>query len=102
MLTILEGRDYAGKDGSIECIFKHLSLWETRVVALGKPPWNDQHSWYFRRYVAHLPFAGEMVLFNRSWYNRTGVESVTVFCAKKEHNKSALNGSISRCHWYIF
>lgn len=85
VLIIFEGRDCAGKDGSIKRIIKHLSPRETRVVALGKPSWNDQHTWYFRRFVAHLPFAGELVLFNRSWYNRAGVEHVMGFCSEKEY-----------------
>jgi polyphosphate kinase len=87
VLIILEGRDAAGKDGSIKRIVKHLSPRETRVVALGKPSWSDEHTWYFRRYVAQLPYAGELVLFNRSWYNRAGVESVMGFCSHKDYEE---------------
>ena len=68
ILVLLEGRDAAGKDGSIKRIVEYLSPRETRIVALGKPSDRDRHSWYFQRYVAHLPAAEELVLFNRSWY----------------------------------
>ncbi len=84
ILVLLEGRDAAGKDGSVKRIIKHLSPRETRVVALGKPSDRDRSSWYFQRYVAHLPVAQELVLFNRSWYNRAGVEHVMGFCSKDE------------------
>ena len=73
ILVILEGRDAAGKDGTIKRIVQHLSPRETRVVVLGKPSDRDLGERYFQRYVAHLPTAGEFVLFNRSWYNRAGV-----------------------------
>jgi len=84
ILVLLEGRDAAGKDGTIKHIVEHLSPRETRVVALGPPSDRDRHSWYFQRYVRYLPSAGEMVLFNRSWYNRAGVELVMGFCTRKE------------------
>ena len=87
ILVLLEGRDAAGKDGSIKRIVKHLSPRETRVVALGKPSDRDRSSWYFQRYVAQLPVAQELVLFNRSWYNRAGVERVMGFCSKDEHEE---------------
>jgi len=87
ILVLLEGRDAAGKDGSIKRIVKHLSPRETRVVALGKPSDRDRSSWYFQRYVAQLPVAQELVLFNRSWYNRAGVEHVMGFCSKNEHEE---------------
>ena len=70
ILVILEGRDAAGKDGTIKSIVEHLSPRETRVVALGKPTEREVGEWYFQRYVAHLPGRGEFILFNRSWYNR--------------------------------
>lgn len=76
ILIIFEGRDAAGKDGVIKRITQHLSPRETRVVALGKPSDRDHNSWYFQRYVPHLPSTQEMVLMNRSWYNRAGVERV--------------------------
>ncbi len=84
LLVIVEGRDAAGKDGVIKRIVRHLSPRETRVVALGKPSDRDEHSWYFQRYAPHLPSAQELVLFNRSWYNRAGVERVMGFCNEAE------------------
>jgi polyphosphate kinase len=85
VLVILEGRDAAGKDGTIKRIVRHLSPRETRVVALGKPSDRQNIEWYFQRYTPHLPVEGEMVIFNRSWYNRAGVEKVMGFCTKKEY-----------------
>lgn len=85
LLIIFEGRDAAGKDGTIKRITEHLSPRETRVIALGKPDDRDRHSWYFQRYAPYLPADGEMVLFNRSWYNRAGVEKVMGFCNDEEH-----------------
>ena len=87
ILVILEGRDGAGKDGVIKRITEHLSPRETRVVALGKPSDRDRGAWYFQRYVPHLPVAGEFVLFNRSWYNRAGVERVMRFCTTEEYEE---------------
>ena len=85
LLVILEGRDTAGKDGTIKNIIKHLSPRETKVVALGKPSDREEKEWYFQRYVLHLPISGELTLFNRSWYNRLGVEKVEHFCGEKEY-----------------
>ena len=85
VLVIFEGRDAAGKDGAIKRIVQHLSPREIRVVALGKPSDHDRASWYFQRYVPHLPSAQEMILFNRSWYNRAGVEYVMGFCSTREY-----------------
>lgn len=85
LLVILEGRDAAGKDGVIKRIVRHQSPRETRVVALGKPTERDRASWYFQRWVDHLPADGEMVLFNRSWYNRAGVERVMGFSGEAEY-----------------
>lgn len=93
ILIILEGRDASGKDGTIKRIVQHLSPRETRVVALGKPSDRDRTSWYFQRYVPYLPAAQELVLFNRSWYNRAGVEHVMGFCTKSEHEE--FMGSVS-------
>jgi len=87
ILIIFEGRDAAGKDGTIKRIVQHLSPRETRVVALGKPTDRDRTSWYFQRYVSHLPAAQELVLFNRSWYNRAGVERVMKFCSEPEYQE---------------
>lgn len=85
ILVILEGRDTAGKDGTIKAITQHLSPRETRVVALGKPSDIESGEWYFQRYVAELPIKGEFVLFNRSWYNRAGVERVMKFCTEEQY-----------------
>ncbi len=87
ILIIFEGRDAAGKDGTIKRITEHLSPRETRVVALGKPSDRDRSSWYFQRYVPYLPSAQELVLFNRSWYNRAGVERVMGFCTEAEYQE---------------
>jgi polyphosphate kinase 2 len=86
VLVVFEGRDASGKDGTIKHIVEHLSPRETRVVALGKPSDRDTASWYFQRYVAFLPAAQEMILFNRSWYNRAGVERVMGFCSAREYD----------------
>lgn len=85
VLIIIEGRDAAGKDGTIKRIVEHMSPRETRVVALPKPTDRDRASWYFQRYVPHLPAGEEFVIFNRSWYNRAGVERVMNFCSKAEY-----------------
>ena len=85
LLVIIEGRDAAGKDGTIKAITLHLSPRETRIVALGKPSNREEHEWYFQRFSQHLPASGEFVLFNRSWYNRAGVEKVMGFCTDKEY-----------------
>src|SRR6266581_1637076 len=87
ILVLIEGRDAAGKDGLIKRIVQHLSPRETRVVALGKPSDRDRGSWYFQRYVPQLPSAQEFVLFNRSWYNRAGVERVKGFCSEEEYRE---------------
>ena len=84
ILVIFEGRDAAGKDGTIKHITEHMSPRETRVVALGPPSSREESQWYFERFVRHLPDACEMVLFNRSWYNRAGVERVMGFCSKAQ------------------
>ncbi len=85
IVVIFEGRDASGKDGVIKRITEHLSPRETRVVALPAPSDRDRRSWYFQRYIAHLPVDQEMVLFNRSWYNRAGVERVMGFCSDAEY-----------------
>jgi len=87
VLVLLEGRDAAGKDGSVKRIFDVLSPRETRVVALGKPSDRESSGWYFQRYVQYLPVAEELVLFNRSWYNRAGVEPVMGFCTRAQHQE---------------
>jgi polyphosphate kinase 2 len=85
VLIILEGRDAAGKDGTIKRMIEHMSARSTRVVALPKPSDRERSQWYFQRYSAYLPAAGEVVIFNRSWYNRGGVEPVMGFCTAQEH-----------------
>ena len=85
LLIIMEGRDGAGKDGSIQRITEHMSPRETRIVALGKPSDREQTQWYFQRYVPYLPAADEIVIFNRSWYKRAGVERVMGFCNEAEY-----------------
>jgi polyphosphate kinase 2 len=84
VLIIFEGRDAAGKDGSIRVVTEHLSVRNTRLVALPKPSEREAGQWYFQRYVPRLPAWGETVIFNRSWYNRAGVERVMGFSTPKE------------------
>jgi len=80
MVIIFEGRDTAGKGGSIDMIARQLNPRQCRVVALPSPTHREQSQWYFQRYIEHLPAEGEIVLFDRSWYNRAGVERVMGFC----------------------
>ncbi|MFT7002793.1 MAG: polyphosphate kinase 2 [Sulfurimonas sp.] len=87
ILMIFEGRDAAGKGGTIKRITEHLNPRGARVVALEKPSDQESTQWYFQRYVKHLPSAGEIVLFDRSWYNRSMVEPVMGFCTEREHHK---------------
>jgi len=84
VLIIFEGRDAAGKDGSIRVVTEHLSVRSTRVVALAKPSDREVGQWYFQRYVPRLPACGETVIFNRSWYNRAGVERVMGFSTRQQ------------------
>ena len=84
-LVIFEGRDGAGKDGTIARITEHLAPRNTRVISLPKPSDRQRSEWYFQRFIRHLPALGEIVLFNRSWYNRAGVEPVMGFCTPEEH-----------------
>ncbi len=85
VVVIFEGRDAAGKGGTIKRIIQSLNPRICRVVALGTPTEREKTQWYFQRYAAHLPAAGEMVLFDRSWYNRAGVEKVMGFCTNDEY-----------------
>ena len=85
VVVIFEGRDTAGKGGTIKRIMERLNARYCRVVALGTPTDRERSQWYFQRYIAHLPAAGEIVLFDRSWYNRAGVEKVMGFCTEEEH-----------------
>jgi len=87
IIMIFEGRDAAGKGGTIKRITEHLNPRGARVVALEKPTEKEASEWYFQRYVQHLPTAGEIVLFDRSWYNRSMVEPVMGFCTERQHHK---------------
>lgn len=87
VVVLFEGRDAAGKGGTIKRITQRMNPRICRVVALGTPTEREKTQWYFQRYVAHLPAAGEMVLFDRSWYNRAGVERVMGFCTDTEHEE---------------
>jgi len=87
VLMLFEGRDAAGKGGTIKRITEHLNPRGAKVVALEKPSNTERTQWYFQRYVSYLPSAGEMVLFDRSWYNRAGVEPVMGFCTEEEHKE---------------
>ena len=87
VVVVFEGRDAAGKGGTIKRITESLNPRYCRVVALGTPTEREKTQWYFQRYVPHLPAAGEMVLFDRSWYNRAGVERVMGFCTEEEYQE---------------
>ena len=85
--VVFEGRDAAGKGGTIKRLTQYLSPRVARIAALPAPTEREQGQWYFQRYVEHLPSAGEIVLFDRSWYNRAGVEKVMGFCSPAEHRR---------------
>ncbi|WP_329321808.1 polyphosphate kinase 2 [Streptomyces sp. NBC_01262] len=87
LVIVFEGRDAAGKGGTIKRFTEHLNPRGARVVALEKPTERERGQWYFQRYVHHLPTAGELVLFDRSWYNRAGVERVMGFCSDHEYRQ---------------
>ncbi|WP_063054820.1 polyphosphate kinase 2 [Nocardia salmonicida] len=87
VVIVFEGRDAAGKGGTIKRFMEHLNPRGARVVALEKPSVRESTQWYFQRYVEHLPAAGEIVLFDRSWYNRAGVERVMGFCTPEQHRR---------------
>ena len=87
ILVLLEGRDAAGKGGTIAAITGKLNPRQVRVVALPKADERERTQWYFQRYIAHLPAAGELVLFDRSWYNRAGVERVMGYCSDDEYER---------------
>lgn len=84
IVVLFEGRDTAGKGGAIRAVRDKLNPRQCRTVALGKPTEDEQTQWYYQRYIQHLPHAGEIVLFDRSWYNRAGVETVMGFCEPEE------------------
>src|SRR6187200_2477154 len=87
ILVIFEGRDAAGKGGAIKRITEYLSPRVARIAALPGPTERERGQWYFQRYIAHLPAAGEVVLFDRSWYNRAGVEKVMGYCTAEEYHR---------------
>ena len=87
VMILFEGRDAAGKGGTINAFRLYLNPRHTRTVALTKPTETEQGEWYFQRYIRHFPSRGEMVLFDRSWYNRAGVEPVMGFCTGEQHKK---------------
>jgi len=87
VMVIFEGRDTAGKGGTIKRILERLNARYARVVALGTPTERERSQWYFQRYIQHLPAGGEIVLFDRSWYNRAGVERVMGFCTQDEYEE---------------
>jgi polyphosphate kinase 2 len=87
LVIVFEGRDAAGKGGTIKRFTEHLNPRGSRVIALEKPTEREQSEWYFQRYTAHLPAAGEIVLFDRSWYNRAGVERVMGYCTDEEYDR---------------
>jgi polyphosphate kinase 2 len=87
LVVLFEGRDTAGKDGVIKRVIAYLNSRTCRVVALPTPSERERTQWYFQRYAAHLPAAGEIVLFNRSWYNRAGVEHVMGYCSEEQYEE---------------
>jgi len=87
IVVIFEGRDAAGKGGAIKRVTQYLNPRVARIAALPAPTEREKSQWYFQRYVEHLPSAGEMVLFDRSWYNRAGVEHVMGFCTKEQYHR---------------
>jgi polyphosphate kinase len=87
LIVVFEGRDAAGKGSTIKRVTEYLNPRVARITALPMPTGREQSQWYFQRYIAHLPAAGEIVLFDRSWYNRAGVEHVMGFCTKEEYGR---------------
>ena len=87
LVVLFEGRDAAGKGGAIKRVTEYLNPRAARIVALPAPTERERSQWYFQRYIAHLPSAGEMVIFDRSWYNRAGVEHVMGFCTPAEYRR---------------
>ncbi len=99
LLVIMEGRDAAGKDGTIKSIIENLNPKNRRVVVLHKPSPREEGEWYFQRYITQLPTAGEIVLFNRSWYNRAGVEKVMGFCTDTQYKQ--FMGSVNEIEFLL-
>src|SRR5918993_1028906 len=94
LVVVFEGRDAAGKGGVIKRITQYTNPRVTRIAALPKPTERERTQWYFQRYIANLPSAGEIVLFDRSWYNRAGVEKVLGFCTPDEHRRFLRQGPV--------
>jgi polyphosphate kinase 2 (PPK2 family) len=101
MVVLFEGRDSAGKGGAIKRVTQRLNPRVCRVVALPAPTERERNQWYFQRYAAHLPSAGEMVLFDRSWYNRAGVERVMGFCTGPNLRSSSARCRNSSACWCV-
>ena len=101
LILLFEGRDAAGKGGAIKRFMEHLNPRGARVVALEKPSEVERGQWYFQRYVEHLPTAGEIVLFDRSWYNRSGVERVMGFCNPAEYEEFCARSRNLNATWYV-
>jgi len=99
LVILFEGRDAAGKGGTIKRFTEHLNPRGARVVALEKPTERERTQWYFQRYVTHLPAAGEIVMFDRSWYNRAGVERVMGFCDPAEYLEFMRQARSSSACW---
>jgi polyphosphate kinase 2 (PPK2 family) len=99
LVLLFEGRDAAGKGGAIKCISEPLNPRGCRTVALGKPSDTERTQWYFQRYVAHLPAAGEIVLFDRSWYNRAGVGWVWACALRRSTRSSCVLARSSSVYW---
>jgi polyphosphate kinase len=100
-VILFEGRDAAGKGGTIKRFVEHLNPRGARVVALEKPTDRQRTEWYFQPYVAHLPAGGEMVLFDRSWYNRAGVERVMSFCTAEQHAEFIQHTTARITRWLV-
>ena len=96
IVVLFEGRDTAGKGGAISAVRQELNPRQCRTVALGKPTEAELGQWYFQRYVAHLPAAGEMVLFDRSWYNRAGVEQARIVAAVRPQGTAQARWGLGR------
>ena len=100
LVIVFEGRDAAGKGGTIKRFMEHLNPRGARVVALEKPTDSERGQWYFQRYVQHLPTAGEIVMFDRSWYNRAGVERVMDFCTNEEYTEFMRQAPSLNATWF--
>ena len=98
LVVLFEGRDAAGKGGAIKRIVQRLNPRLYRIAALSSPTEHERRQWYFQRYVAHLPAGGEIVFFDRSWYNRAGVERVMGFCSEEEYREFLADRPRIRAH----